>query len=192
MFLLGTMIVRGFIWYHTFSAQLPSGVRKAMRAWIEETNTGSIVVPARRFSFYHFSKCTLSRILDKVLRPEVRPEVHNLPRAQRHEHSHGANSKPLDTLVCALVGISQPDLTTPQVVQLSNNLGSDLADSLELRLHGLQLLAGLNGIPVLCVCANVDVELDVAVGVGDCVACGQDVLEADVESAVLVGVEGVS
>ena len=141
---------------------------------------------------YHFSKCTFSRILDKVLRPEVRSEVYNLPRAQRHEHSHGANSEPLDTLVRALVGISQPDLTSSQVVQLSNNLGSDLADSLELRLHGLQLLAGLNGIPVFCVCANVDVELDVAVGVGDCVACGQDVLEADVESAVLVGVEGVS
>jgi hypothetical protein len=127
-----------------------------------------------------------------VLGPEVRPEVHNLPRAQRHEHSHGADSKPLDTLVCALVGISQPNLASPQVVQLSHNLGSDLADSLELRLHGLQLLAGLDGIPVLCVCTNVDVELDVAVGVGDCVSSGQDVLEADVESAVLVGVEGVS
>lgn len=138
------------------------------------------------------SKCTFSRILDKVLRPEVRPEVHNLPRAQRHEHSHGADSKPLDTLVCALVGISQLDLTAPQVVQLSNNLGSDLADPLELSLHGLQLLASLNGIPILCICANVDVELDVAVRVSDCVSSGQDVLEADVESAVLVGVEGVS
>ena len=127
-----------------------------------------------------------------MLGPEVRPEVHNLPRAQRHEHSHGANSKPLDTLVCALVGVSQSDLTSPQVVQLSNDLGSNLADSLELGLHGLQLFAGLNGIPVLCVRANVDVELDVAVGVGDCVGCGQDVLEADVEGAVLVGVEGVS
>ena len=139
-----------------------------------------------------FSKCTLIKILDKVLRPEVRPEVHNLPRAQRHEHSHGADSKPLDTLVCALVGISQLDLTAPQVVQLSNNLGSDLADPLELSLHGLQLLASLNGIPILCICANVDVELDVAVRVSDCVSSGQDVLEADVESAVLVGVEGVS
>ena len=138
------------------------------------------------------SKCTFSRILDKVLRPEVRPEVHNLPRAQRHEHSHGADSKPLDTLVCALVGISQPDLTSSQVVQLSHNLGSNLADSLELRFHGLQLLAGLDGIPVFCVGANVDVELDVAVGVGDCVGCGQDVLKADVESTVLVSVEGVS
>lgn len=139
-----------------------------------------------------FSKCTLIKILDKVLRPEVRPEVHNLPRAQRHEHSHGADSEPLDTLVCALVGISQPDLTSPQVIQLGHDLGSNLADSLELRLHGLQLLAGLDGIPVFCVGANVDVELDVAVGVGNCVGCGQDVLEADVESAVLVGVEGVS
>ena len=139
-----------------------------------------------------FSKCTLIKILDKVLRPEVRPEVHNLPRAQRHEHSHGADSEPLDTLVCALVGISQPDLTSPQVIQLGHDLGSNLADSLELRLHGLQLLAGLDGIPVFCVGANVDVELDVAVGVGNCVGCGQDVLEAYIEGCVGVGVEGVS
>ena len=152
----------------------------------------SVVTVTRKFRLHYSSKCTFSRILDKVLGPEVRPEVHNLPRSQRHKHSHGANSKPLDTLICALVGISQPDLTTPQVVQLSNNLGSDFADSLELRLHGLQLLAGLNGIPVLCICADVDVKFDVAVGVGNCVACSQDVLEADVESAVLVGVEGVS
>ena len=163
-----------------------------MRAWSDKTDDSSVVGPTRRFNVHCSSKCTFSRILDKVLRPEVCPEVHNLPRTQCHEHSHGANSKPLDTLVRTLVGISQLDLTSPQVVQLSNNLGSNLANPLELRLHGLQLLAGLNGIPVLCVCANVDVELDVAVGVGDRVACGQDVLEADVESAVLVGVEGVS
>ena len=151
-----------------------------------------VAAVTRGFGLYYSSNFTFSRILDKVLRPEVRPEVHNLPRAQRHEHSHGADSKPLDTLVCALVGISQLDLTAPQVVQLSNNLGSDLADPLELSLHGLQLLASLNGIPILCICANVDIELDVAVRVSDCVSSGQDVLEADVESAVLVGVEGVS
>lgn len=163
-----------------------------MRTWIDKTDDGSVVAPTRGFYFRYSSKCTLSSILDKVLRPEVRPEVHNLPRAQRHKHSHGANSKPLNTLVCALVGVSQPDFTSSQVVQLGHNLGSNFADPLELRLHGLKLLAGLNGIPVLCICANVDVEFDVAVGVGDCVACGQDVLEADVESTVLVGVEGVS
>ena len=162
-----------------------------MQLWFIRTVAVSRLWP-EGFGLHYSSKCTFSRILDKVLRPEVRPEVHNLPRAQRHEHSHGADSKPLDTLVCALVGISQLDLTAPQVVQLSNNLGSDLADPLELSLHGLQLLASLNGIPILCICANVDVELDVAVRVSDCVSSGQDVLEADVESAVLVGVEGVS
>ena len=162
-----------------------------MQLWFIRTVAVSRLWP-EGFGLHYSSKCTFSRILDKVLRPEVRPEVHNLPRAQRHEHSHGADSKPLDTLVCALVGISQLDLTAPQVVQLSNNLGSDLADPLELSLHGLQLLANLNGIPILCICANVDVELDVAVRVSDCVSSGQDVLEADVESAVLVGVEGVS
>lgn len=162
--------------------EVSSAERVTAVLWLWPEGLGSVIS----------SKCTFSRILDKVLRPEVRPEVHNLPRAQRHEHSHGADSKPLDTLVCALVGISQLDLTAPQVVQLSNNLGSDLADPLELSLHGLQLLASLNGIPILCICANVDVELDVAVRVSDCVSSGQDVLEADVESAVLVGVEGVS
>jgi hypothetical protein len=60
-----------------------------------------------------FRSVHFSDILDKVLGPEVRPEVHNLPRTKRHEHSHGANSKPLDTLVCALVGISQLNLTSP-------------------------------------------------------------------------------
>lgn len=50
----------------------------------------------------------------------------------------------------------------------------------------------MDGVPVFCVGANVDVELDVAVGVLDCVRCGQDVLEADVESCVGVGVEGVA
>jgi hypothetical protein len=139
-----------------------------------------------------FRRVQFSDILDKVLGPEVRPEVHNLPRTKRHEHSHGANSKPLDTLVGALVGISQLNLTSPQVIQLGNNLGSDLADSLELCFHGLQLLAGLDGVPIFCVGADVDVKLDVAVWIGDCVGCGQDVLEADVEGAVFVGVESVS
>ena len=127
-----------------------------------------------------------------MLGPEVRPQVHNLPRTQRHEHSHGSNGEPLDSLVGALVGISQLDLTAPQVVQLGHNFGRNFTDSLQLGFHGLQLLACLDGIPVFCVGANVDVELDVAVRVSDCVSSGQDVLEADVESAVLVGVEGVS
>lgn len=127
-----------------------------------------------------------------MLRPEVRPEVHNLPRTQRHEHAHGANSKPLHTLVGALIRVSQLDLAAPQVVQLRHNLRSHLADPLELCFHGLELLARLNCVPVFGVRADVDVELDVAVGIGDGVGCRQDVLEAYVEGAVFVGVEGVA
>lgn len=130
--------------------------------------------------------------LDQMLRPEVSPQVHNLPRTKRHQHAHGANSKPLDTLVRALVRVSKPDLASSQVIQLGHNLRRNLADPLELCFHGLELLAGLNGVPVFCVGADVDVELDVAVGVLDCVGCGQDVLEADVEGCVGVGVEGVA
>lgn len=127
-----------------------------------------------------------------MLGPEVRPQVHNLPRTQRHQHSHGSNGEPLDALVGALVGISQLDLTASQVIQLGHNLRRNFTDSLQLGFHGLELLACLDGIPIFCVCTNVDVELDVAVRVGDCVGCGKDVLEADVEGAVFVGMEGVS
>jgi hypothetical protein len=130
--------------------------------------------------------------LDQMLRPEVRSEVYNLPRTQSHEHAHGADSKPLDTLVCALIRVSQLDLTTPQVVQLGDNLRGNLADPLELCFHRLQLLAGLDGVPVLGVGADVNVQLDVAVWVLDCVGCCQDVFEAYVEGCVGVGVEGVS
>ena len=139
------------------------------------------------------TKCMYTRShLDEVLRPEVRSEVHDLPRTQGHQHAHSADSKPLDTLVCALVGISQPDLTSSQVVQLGDNLRGDFADPLELCFHRLQLLAGLNGVPVLGVGADVNVQLDVAVRVGDRVGCRQDVLEAYVKGSVGVGVEGVS
>ena len=127
-----------------------------------------------------------------MLGPEVRPEVHDLPRTQRHEHAHSSNGEPLDTLVGALIGISQLDLTASQVVQLSHNLGCNLANPLELCFNGLELLACLNCIPVFCVGTNVDVKFDIAVRVGDCVRCGKDVLEADIEGAVFVGVEGVS
>jgi hypothetical protein len=133
-----------------------------------------------------------SSSLDQMLRPEVRSQIHNLPRTQRHEHSHGADSKPLDALVCALIRISQLDLAPSQVVQLGDNLRGNLADPLELCFHGLQLLAGLDCVPVLGVGADVDVQLDVAVWVLDRVGCRQDVLEADVEGCVCMGVEGVS
>jgi len=133
-----------------------------------------------------------SSSLDQMLRPEVRPEVYNLPSTQCHQHAHGADSKPLDTLVCALIRISQLDFTSSQVVQLSDDLRRNLADPFELCFHGLQLLAGLNRVPVLGVGTDVDVQLDVAVRVLDRVGCCQDVLEAYVEGCVGVGVEGVS
>jgi predicted RNase H-like nuclease len=95
--------------------------------------------------------------LDQMLRPEVSAEVHNLPRTKSHQHTHGADSKPLDALVCALIRISQLDLTSSQVVQLGDNLRGNLADPLELCFHRLQLLAGLDGVPVLGVGADVDV-----------------------------------
>jgi len=132
------------------------------------------------------------RSLDQMLRPEVRSEVYNLPRTQCHQHAHGGNGEPLDTLVRALVGISQPDLTSSQVVQLGDNLRGNLADPLELCFNRPQLLSGLNGVPVFGIRTNVDVQLDVAVWVGDRVGCSQNILEAYIEGRVGMGVEGVS
>ena len=115
-----------------------------------------------------------------------------MPAPEADEEHGGANAEVLDAAVGALVGVAQLLLAGAQVIHLADDFGHHLLDAAQLRLDGLELLGGLDGRPVLGVGADVDVELDVAIGVGDCVARGQDVLEADVESAVLVGVEGVS
>jgi len=144
--------------------------------------------------------------------PEVGAQVDNLPCAQADQHTHGAKGEPLDTLVCALVGISQLLLADAKVVQLANNLCDHLFNSAQFRLDGLKFLAGLDGRPVLCVGTNIDIEFNVAAGVRSSVVCfvkslsvtascvlriasskrtsSQDVLEADIKGGI--GVRGES
>lgn len=95
-----------------------------------------------------------------MLRPEVRPQVHNLPGPKTDEQPCGADAEPLDTGVCRLVGVAELLLALAEVLHLADDLASELLDAAELGLDGLELLRGLNGGPVLCVGTNVDVELD--------------------------------
>ncbi len=100
--------------------------------------------------------------LDEMLTPKVRPKIHNLPRAQSNKHTHSENSKPLNPLIRTLICISELLLSSPQIIHLSNNLANRLLNTAKLRFNGLELLVSGNGAPVLCVGANINVELDVA------------------------------
>lgn len=95
-------------------------------------------------------------------KPEVCPQVHNLPTPQTDEDERRADAEPLDAGVCALVGVAQLVLAGAQVVHLGVDLADELVDAPELRLDGLELLRRLDGVPVLCVGADVDVEFNVA------------------------------
>lgn len=130
--------------------------------------------------------------LDQVLAAEVRPQIYDLPHPQRDQHAHSPERKPLDPLVRALIRISQLHLAAPEVVHLVRDFLGRLGQPPQLGFHGLQLLAGLDGRPVLGVGADVDVELHAAHRVHHRLLCVQDVLEAHVKGRVGVRVEGIA
>jgi hypothetical protein len=109
--------------------------------------------------------------LNEMLRPEIRPEVDNLPRSQANQHAHCTKCEPLDPLVCALICISQLLLASTEVVHLGYYLPNDFLDSTELYFDRFEFLASLNGRPIFCVSANVDIEFDVSAGVDIAVIC---------------------
>lgn len=106
-----------------------------------------------------------------VNQPEVRPQIQDLPHPKHDQDEGGAQAKPLDAVVGALVGVAQLLLPRPQVVHLVDDLGHHLLHAAQVRLDRLELLGCLDRRPVLGVCAYVDVQLDVAVGVGDVLGC---------------------
>jgi hypothetical protein len=126
-----------------------------------------------------------------MLTPKVRPQIDHLPRAQAHQHGHGAQRKPLDPLIRALIRIPELLLSGPQIVHLGDNLANRLLDAPQLRLDRLEFLARGNGVPVLGIGAYVDVELDVA-RVRSLGGARVHVLEAHVEGGVGVGSKGVA
>lgn len=99
--------------------------------------------------------------------PEISPQVDDLPRTQADQHAYGPERKPLHPLIRALVGIPQLLLAVLHVFHLADDLLYQLFDASQLRLDRLQLLARLYRGPVFRVGADVDVELDVAVRIGD-------------------------
>lgn len=115
----------------------------------------------------HISLLSYPSCLDQVLGTEVGAQVQDLPDPQTDEQPGGGDTEPLDARVCALVGVAQAHLASAQVLHLANHLGRKLLKATQLRLDGLELLGGLDGVPVLGVGTNVNVELDVSgVGVG--------------------------
>jgi hypothetical protein len=156
---------------------------------LQPSGLGLVVRKVKAGGLQHLGKKRLSVRLDEVLASEVRPQVDDLPRAQTDKHSHGTKCEPLDALVCALIGVSQLLLACSEIVHLGDNFCNDLLNPPQFGLDRLQLLASLNGAPVLGVSANVNVELDVA-RASTLLCAGVNVLEADIESGI--GVRGES
>lgn len=104
-----------------------------------------------------------------MLAAEISTQVHNLPRPETNQQPGRQDAKPLDTRVGALVCVAQLLLACAQVLHFRDDLGCHFLNLAQLCLDGLELLVGLDGGPVLCVGANVNVELDVARG-GVCAA----------------------
>lgn len=102
-----------------------------------------------------------------MLRPEVGPQVDNLPSTQANEHTHRAEREPLHTLVGALISITEALLTSAEIIHLRDDVSDHLLDAAEVGLDGLELLLRLDGGPVAGIGANLDIEIDFAGGVGD-------------------------
>src|SRR5947199_293508 len=101
-------------------------------------------------------------IIDKEDLPKVRPQVHNLPSAQPNQHAHGAERKPFDSLIRALIGIAQLLLSYPQILHLHHDLIDRLLNTPQLCLNWFKLLRCLNSRPIACVGTNVDVQFNVS------------------------------
>jgi hypothetical protein len=96
--------------------------------------------------------------------PEISPQVDDLPRTQAHQHTHGAQRKPLDSLIRALIRIPQLLFAHPQIFHLLNNLIDRSFDAAQFRLDRLQLLASLDGRPVLRIRTDIDIQFYMTCG----------------------------
>ena len=82
------------------------------------------------------------------------------------------------TRLLVLSLVSRSLCSRARVVHLGVDLADELVDAPQLRLDGLELLRRLDRVPVLCVGADVNVELDVAArGATAAGCCGRDQLQ---------------
>ena len=101
-----------------------------------------------------------------MLRPEIRPEIHHLPRPEPNQHPHRPQRKPLHPLIRALIRVPQFLLPRPEVLHLRHDLVDGLLDAAEFGFYRFEFLGGLDRGPVFGVGADVDVEFDVPDGGG--------------------------
>lgn len=106
-----------------------------------------------------------------MLGAEVGTQVNDLPRAQTNKHTHSAEGEPLDTLIGALVGITQTLFTAAEVFHLADDVSNHFLDATEVGLDGLQLLLGLNAGPVAGVGTDLNIKFNFTGRVGNGV-CG--------------------
>lgn len=126
-------------------------------------------------------QCRVKRMMQETEganKPEVGPQVQDLPDPEHDQDEGGAEAEPLDPVVGALVGVAQLLLARPQVVHLAHDLGDHLLHTAKVRLDRLELLGGLDRGPVLCVGADVDVEFHVAGRVAEVPGCLQAFVSA--------------
>lgn len=97
-----------------------------------------------------------------MLRAEVGAQVHDLPSPETNKQPGSAHTKPLDTVVGALVGVAQLLLSATEVVHLHDKLGGQLLDTAQFSLDGLELFGSLNSGPILGIGTNVNVEFDMS------------------------------
>jgi len=165
-------------WYFMLIIEFTTGfnevwiTRKSSRALITAQMHTLLIQSNHSVSSHRFSMITLAikegfhqsvyriqcqRSLDEMLASEVRPEVHDLPATKSHQRRHNRQRKELDTLVGALVGISQLLFAPPQVIHLVDDLGGDGFDASQLDFDRLQLFRRLDRGPVTRVRTDVHV-----------------------------------
>lgn len=116
--------------------------------------------------------------------PEVCPQINDLPCSQSNQHPHGSEAKPLDSGVRALIRVSQLLFSAPEVFHLRNDFGDQLFNASEFCLNRLELLSGLDSRPIFGVCANVNVEFDMACRISGVVGCPKLVTEINLRGGV--------
>lgn len=124
-----------------------------------------------------------------MLGSEVRSEVDDLPDAESEEGNGDADGEELDSSVGGLVGVSQSHLSHLEVVHFLVHLIDNLLDLSQLHFCGLELLRGLDLLPVSGVGSDSHGQIDL-LGLSKILVRVGHVVEAHVQSSVLVRAEG--
>lgn len=98
--------------------------------------------------------------------PEVGSQVDNLPDTKTNQHAHGAESKPLNSLIGTFVGISELLLSCAHKVHLRNDFGDHGLQTAKVSLNWLELLLDLDSIPVTSISTDFNAQLNLTRRIG--------------------------